>query len=240
MKLQDLANRFAAFVASLFLYLPIIAGILTPMVWMLPAFYFAWNIVGWIFPFSEIWSGLWLPLFEGWPEYAIAGIQVIQLIIFLIGLGIFSYGLKTMVTNRTKDPELVTVEAYRRVRHPQHLGLIILLLPPALLQPILDSFYLVGIRPGDILSWSLVAFILLVVADFEESRLLTRFGSEYENYCMATSFIVPIGFLVFLGRRISRYPQGNPRRYIIWFIIYWCLVSTLLFLFTFAELHWTL
>lgn len=223
-----------ASIIAAWIYLPVIAGIITPMLWLLAAWYIAWHINGFIFPFRPIWGGLWLPDY-----WLIVSIWIVEAVVFLVGSFLFCQSLFVMVRDRLKGVLLSTTGPYRWIRHPQHLGIILFLLPLALVN--LSYFpYWSGIRPGDILSWSLVTFMLIVVADIEEIGLARRLGQEYEDYREKTHFLLPgISFLNLDGK-LHFLKRGKPLRYILWFVFYWSIMSTVLYLFTFVELKWML
>lgn len=233
---KKLASRFVIGVASLFTYLPVIAGILTPMLWLLPAWYSAWFLIGFIFPFSSMWGGLWLPINDLPTAYLV---WTIEAAVFLIGFTLFIYSLRKLIQSITSGVPLVTSGPYRWVRHPQHLGIIMFLLPLALFN-ISYSVYWTGVRPGDILSWSLVSLILVIAADIEEIGLIKRFGSEYIDYCERTPFLLPRVRIFGFAEKFDILSKGKPMRYITWFMLYWCFISLILYGFTFVELHWTL
>jgi hypothetical protein len=112
------------------------------------------------------------------------------------------------------------------------------LLPLALFNPS-DSLTWSGIRPGDILSWSLVALMLIIVADVEEIKLAAQFGQEFDDYVALTPFLIPKVSLFRLGKKLSSLERGKPMRYILWFVIYWSIMSLILYLFTLVQLSWT-
>jgi protein-S-isoprenylcysteine O-methyltransferase Ste14 len=233
---NKIIGRLMIGIASLFTYLPVIAGIITPMLYLLPAWYSAWYLVGFIFPFSQIWGGLWVP--DRDPLGAIS-IWTIQGILLFAGLILFILALFEMTRKFSDGVSLVTSGPYLWVRHPQHLGIILFLLPLALFN-ISYSASWSGIRPGDILSWSLVAFMLIVVADFEERGLVTKFGTEYIEYSKRTPFLLPRVSLFGFMDKYALLSKGKPLRYIVWFVLYWCVVSLILYGFTFVELGWTM
>lgn len=234
---KQLAVRFSSTLATIGLYLPVLAGIITPMLWLLPAWYTAWNVVGFIFPFSDIWGGLWLP-FSGdspLPSVLLLPIWLIEVTLFLGGLGISVWALRELVVKHVEGCGLVTTGPYRWIRHPQHLGIILFLLPTALFNP--THFpYLSGIRPGDVLSWSLISFLLLIVADWEEIRLKTVYGQEFEAYVSRTAFILP-------GLKLPpklRDVKNKLILYVVLFAVYWVLMTLVLIAFTLVQLEWTL
>jgi len=229
--------RFSSTLATIGLYLPVLAGIITPMLWLFPAWYTAWNVIGFIFPFSDIWGGLWLP-FSGdspLPSVLLLPIWLIEVALFLGGLGISVWGLRELAVKHVEGCGLVTTGPYAWTRHPQHLGIILFLLPTVLFNP--THFpYLSGIRPGDILSWSLISFLLLIVADWEEVRLRAVYGQEFEAYISRTAFILP-------GLKLSLKLRDINNRlvlYVALFVVYWVLMTLVLIAFTQVQLWWTL
>jgi|LGVF01.2.fsa_nt_gb protein-S-isoprenylcysteine O-methyltransferase Ste14 len=231
---KRLAVRFSSTLATIGLYLPILAGIITPMLWLLPAWYTAWNVVGFIFPFSDIWGGLWLPFSGDSPLLSVLllPIWLIEVALFLGGLGISVWGLRELAVKHVEGCGLVTTGPYRWTRHPQHLGIILFLLPTALFSP---THSMLWIRPGDILSWSLISFLLLIVADWEEIRLRAVYGQEYEAYISRTAFILP-GLKLPLKLTDDKY---RPILYVVLFVLYWVLITLVLIAFTHVQLVWT-
>jgi protein-S-isoprenylcysteine O-methyltransferase Ste14 len=231
---ERLVTHLTTGVASVVIYLPIIAGIITPMVYLLPAWYLSWYAAGMIFPFYEIWHGFWMPVEDFISAYIIWGIEII---VFVIGIGLSGYALREMVIRRKEDVGLVISGPYSWVRHPQHLGILLFLLPFAITFKFRSGFT-TGIRPGDILSWTLMAFLLLMVADCEESRLLKEFGEQYTQYCENTPFIIPLKIPINIALP-SWLEKGKPVRYIITFLIFWAMISLVLYRFSTVDLAFT-
>lgn len=226
-------QKLVALATSFMVYIPIVAGILTPMIWVLAAWYVSWYVFLWIFPFSEIWGGLWWPFQT--PAFGLT-LWLLEVLILAIGLVLFLSALKEMIAARRKGIGLVTLGLYQLVRHPQHLGIMLILLPFALTNVSQPVQWWGGIRPGDLLSWSFVAFLLIIVADLEEKRLLALFGQDYEEYAQGTPFLLPkVGLPTFI-QRFDSLSRGKPLRYVLAFVIYWLLASLMLFGFTLVEL----
>lgn len=236
MDIKEKVGRLAIAITSFSIYLPVIAGIITPMIWLLAAWYSAWYVIGVIFPFSEIWTGLWLPNLS--PTFLII-IGIIEYSIVCIGLIILIKALWELSSKRFDTDRLVTTGLYQRVRHPQHLGISIALLPLALLN-VTYSPYWSGIRPGDIFAWSFVTFLLLVVSDLEEAGLSNRFKDEYEVYCKKTPFFLPWKFPFRIGLNVKQLERGKPARYVIGFVAYWCIMVITIYPFTLIHLDWTM
>ena len=235
-RIRNLISNIIGSVTSIFIYLPVIAGIITPMLYVLPLWYTSWYLIGFIFPFSEIWDGLISPIDNTMISQSI---WITEGVLFIIGLILFLVSLFTMARSRIQGKSLITSGPYSWIRHPQHLGLILFLLPLALLNPSYSPNWS-GVRPGDILSWSLVSLILIIVADYEEAGLINRFGSEYIDYCKRTPFIFPRLNIFGFTEKYEFLSRGTPVKYLIWFIMYWCVMSLILYSFTFVELQWTM
>lgn len=234
--MKHLIGRVSALAAGGVIYLPVIAGIITPMLWILPAWYAVWYGLGYIVPFSASWPGLWLPSYDPVagmhnPSIVVA-IWLISLGTFLPGLALLLYGLGTMVTARVADRGLVTTGPYRWVRHPQHLGIILMLFLPALLRDVILGGIesTLSIRPGDLISVSFVTFLLLVVADLEEMGLQRKFGSEYVEYSTRTPFIVPVRTTLRLNAGHRLLALGRPARYLLAFLTFWTWAAVLSYL----------
>lgn len=220
---RSLAVKVTTALASGLVYLPIVAGIITPMMYLLPAWYVSWYVAALIFPFSESWHGFIDPMSE--MAYATV-IWAVEIVAFVAGLSLFLWGLFEMTRQLKRGVELIDSGPYAHIRHPQHLGILIMLLPFAFSFE-LTHWYSTGVRPGDILSWTLMAFLLLAVADFEESRLVNSLDG-YVEYRSRTPFIIPFTPRLKLGLP-ARLQQGRPARYLILFIVYWICMSLVLF-----------
>lgn len=236
MDIKEKLGRLVVAISSFSIYLPVIAGIITPMIWLLPAWYSAWYVVGVIFPFSEIWTGLWLPNLS--PAFLII-IGIIEFSVVCIGFAIFIKALWELSSKQIEMEGLVTTGLYQRVRHPQHLGISLVLLPLALFN-VTYSPYWSGIRPGDIFAWSFVTFLLLVVGDLEEVGLSDHFKDEYEEYCKNTPFFLPWEFPFKISLNVKQLERGKPARYVIGFIAYWCIMVIAIYPFTLIQLDWTM
>ena len=106
----------AALIASIAVYLPVLAGILFAMWYIIPLWYFSWYIVEFLFPFYY-WDGHWNPIYDwatGTINWNVAiPIWTVEFLIFLLGVGLFLYGLKTMIVQRSKGDALITSGPYR-------------------------------------------------------------------------------------------------------------------------------
>ena len=231
---EQVLTKLSTAIASAAIYLPVIAGIITPMVYLLPAWYLSWDVAKFIFPFYEIWHGLLSP--SG--ELFILLLQIIQVVLFLTGMCIFLYALLEMTRQIAKGSGLVTTGPYKWIRHPQHLGILLFLLSFTLYLQDYSEFN-TGIRPGDILSWSLMTFLLIAVADWEDSRLIKKFGDAYLTYHKKTPFLLPVVERILPSTNIQALSPGRPLRYILAFVIYWILMCVVLFGFLHSDLVFT-
>ncbi|MHA1199511.1 MAG: methyltransferase family protein [Candidatus Heimdallarchaeaceae archaeon] len=163
------------------LYSPIIAGILYAMVWMFPAAFTSW----WIFAY--LGQKDWLLGIISTNDTMIALI-VIEFIIFGIGLCLFVWGVILIAKARLNKTGLVQTGPYKYMRHPQHLGIILMSLCISLYIPwSIDGF----IRIGEIVSWSLFSLVLIIMSDFEDKKLAKKFGDEFHQYRSSTGFFFP-------------------------------------------------
>ncbi|MHA1375596.1 MAG: methyltransferase family protein [Promethearchaeota archaeon] len=170
-------------IGLIFLYLPIIAGILAPMVvFNTINVYFSWRIIGG-YDFTD-WT---------WAYYVIHPILIpimisIEILLFCLGLGLFLIGLITMVKKNIEKVHLIQTGIYKYIRHPQNLGIIIMVFSFTLYVP---GFKDLGIRMGDIASWMLFVLFLCLYSYYEEWRLSKKYNNEYLEYYKITGFFIP-------------------------------------------------
>ena len=165
------------------IYSPIIAGILIPMVYMLPIAFTSW----WLFASvgSSRWANGWI-MMEVNPDTVV--FIVFEFLIFSVGLVLFVWGVITIAKSRIRKEGLITHGLYRFIRHPQHLGLSIMTLVTSLYIPWTTDL---GIRLGEILSWSLFTLILIIISDFEDRKLVKKFGEDFLEYRDKTGSFFP-------------------------------------------------
>jgi len=87
------------------------------------------------------------------------------------------------------------------------------------------------IRVGDILSWVLFCFILIIWSDIEERKMQKKYPEEFTNYKNSTGFFFPK-----ISDKETLKIQKKKRdyyliRYLSFFIIY-CIVVLIMFLIT--------
>lgn len=142
--LKTILKKITIGIISIFVYLPIIVGILAPMVVIIGInLYFSWLIIGFNFT-SWMWAYYLIP------PILIPLVISIEILLFCFGLTLFLISLITMVKKKIEEDHLIQTGIYKYIRHPQNLGIIIMALPFTLYIP---GFEDIGIRMGDIASW---------------------------------------------------------------------------------------
>ena len=179
--MSKIVGRILLIPSLIWIYSPIIAGILFAMVWMFPAAFTSW----WIFAF--LGEKDWMLGVISTNDTMIALI-VIELIIFGVGLCLFVWGVILIAKARINKTGLVKTGPYKFIRHPQHLGIMLMSLCISLYIPwTIDEF----IRIGEIVSWSFFSLILIIMSDFEDKKLAKIFGEEFNQYRKSTGFFFP-------------------------------------------------
>lgn len=166
----------------IWIYTPIVAGFLVAMTYLLPLGFGSW----WIFSiFERNWL---LNLFIIHSEIVRIILLVVESILFATGLIIFLWGLLYLSKVKVKKQTLAIGGPYKYIRHPQHLGLILISLSTSLYLPwaIHDN-----IRVGSLISWSLFTLFLVVVSEFEEKKLLNEHCDSYLQYRLQTGMFFP-------------------------------------------------
>jgi len=122
-----------------------------------------------------------------------------ETLLFLIGVVIFFSGVITLAKGRRRRQPLISSGIYRFIRHPQHLGLILMLLPWALYVPVhfrLEAGLIysddLGIRIGEIISWTLFSVLLVIISLLEERSMRKKHPEIYEQYQITTGFLLPL------------------------------------------------
>lgn len=176
---------------------------------------------------SMLWSpggSTWLKAFILGP-YPMPALLIIEVIIFSVGLFLFCLSLFTLLHEKSQHKnKLVQSGPYRFIRHPQHLGLIIMLLPLALYIPSWGGD--LGIRFGDLISWTQFAFLLAVFSDWEDLQLRKKFPATYPEYYGKTGFLSP---KIFPSKHPGYFSVFRHRRarYVLFIILYVLIVSAL-------------
>ena len=206
-------------------YAAIIIAILTPMLIMVPTMYISWKFFSFfnINDFGDYWLGL---KYLSHPPGVITLI-VFEFIIFIIGLFLLLWGLFSLATTILKKVGLAKSGPYRLIRHPQHLGIILMSFSVSLYIPWTRD---VGIRIGEVFSWSLFAFILVIWSEYEEWRLERKFGEEYIQYRSKTGAFFPKIF----NRNNERKGFYDLNRWLRYFIVFVGYICVLLFMYLLA------
>ena len=180
---KKIVSHVIVSLTMIWIYLPIIAGIITPMVWMLPALYYSWYLFG-----RGLVEFRWLDGIAPIPNLAsLIIIAIFEILIFLLGCYLLVAGIIHLAKARKEKLNVVSTGPYKFIRHPQHLGIILISLPFALVLP----FGYIGIRIGDILSFLLNFTLLMIISCIEEINMKQRFPEEYPKYVSETGFFFP-------------------------------------------------
>ena len=191
-------------VSSIAAYLPIVAGIIEPMIWpLLIASPLLYHLLYWW------WEPIAQYLFPQWwfiTSY-ISGTRLVnQLAPIVIGVGatILLVGLAQIVRAKARKTGLVTTGLYRYIRHPQHLGIAIMSFGFLMLNRL-------GIRVGDLYAWTLVVFVYVLLADSEEAVLEREFGESYLSYKRKVPYMLPFLPSIY-GRVLKLLPNYGWKR----------------------------
>jgi len=185
-KLKSIFESIILRISLIWVYLPIIAGILFTMMIPLSLAYLSWTFFNsWS---RRGWVDSWIVIFHFNPSFRIDILFIAEICIFTIGFLLFLYGLVFIVKARKNRIDLIQKGPYKYIRHPQNLGILIMMLPFALYTPWIHD---IGIRIGDILSWTLFCLVMIFYSDFEEIRMKKGLSEEYENYRLRTGFFIP-------------------------------------------------
>ncbi len=209
------------------------------MLWILPAWYVSWYLLSYIVPFSNTWSGVftvsWDPVSGSDNVMIVVAFWLFGLATFIVGSGLFLYALATMVRARSSTSELITSGPYRWIRHPQHLGIILMLF---LLAFHIDGFDSVDIRLGNVVSLSSLVLLLVLVADIEEIGLSKKFGDDFLNYSLNTPFMLPLRVPSSIKMKLPAVLNRRSVRYLLAFVLFWSVMTLLSYAFTFLPLFY--
>lgn len=183
-KVKLLLRKLMLIIFSIWSYIPIIIGILSPMAIVLPLAYASWIIIS---LFSRFLAEGYIPITHIYP-FQLVLLLIIELIIFIGGVVLFLSGLYHLAKGRKHKISIVKTGLYNYIRHPQILGISLISLPFALYIP---GFNDLGIRIGEIFSWTLFTFFLTIYSNLEEHNLTKKFPEEYRKYQTQTGFFLP-------------------------------------------------
>lgn len=215
-----LIERLVIWICSIISCLPLLAGILVPMIVMIPLAYISWYIFFWT---GGFWFDVWFVVSPYLP-FRFLFVIIIEILIFIGGAILFLTGLYHLVKSKKGGQNIVKTGPYNLIRHPQNLGILLIVLPFALYIP---GFNDLGIRIGEILSWTLFVLITIIHSDIEECKLRKRYPEEFKNYQASTGFFFP-------KLNIRKSENANPifywKRYIYLLIGYILLILIILIL----------
>jgi protein-S-isoprenylcysteine O-methyltransferase Ste14 len=106
--------------------------------------------------------------------------RVAPLLLVAIGLAITILGL-VQVFRARREKRLQKDGLYATVRHPQHLGIAIWTFGLALAASTTAGY----------MTWFTVLYTYILLALWEERRLIQQFGSTYDRYRRSTPFMIP-------------------------------------------------
>jgi protein-S-isoprenylcysteine O-methyltransferase Ste14 len=115
---------------------------------------------------------------------------IIESAVFTTELIIFIAGISYLVTGMHNIEKIVTNGLYNYIRHPQNLGILVMIFPFSFYTPF-PSFVDPGIRTGDIMSWILMSSLICISSIIEEKILISNIGPDYEEYRSSTGFFLP-------------------------------------------------
>jgi protein-S-isoprenylcysteine O-methyltransferase Ste14 len=180
--LHVLIKKIGLSVISFLLLLPIIAGIIAPMLWIIGGFlYLSWILIG---ANKSYWTWGYILI----PPERLPILITIEVLLFITGLIFLSTGLYEIISTRFKHENITQKGLYKIIRHPQHLGIILLSLPFALYVP---CFADIGIRVGELFSWGFFASLLWLYSHVEEWRLMKNNKETFTEYYRTTGFFFP-------------------------------------------------
>ncbi len=211
-------------------------GILAPMIIMGGIFYVTWELLyldifqmdfqyinGYIFLYGrEDWSELSKGFFQS--------LYIFEGIVFLLGFVLFLGGLISLAISKKNNIDIAQTGPYKYIRHPQNVGIILMILSLSLYLPGLTDLHIrlpflkihfadFGIRPADILSWGLIVIESIIFSDIEEKSMLKKFPDEYRKYMATTGYYFPKIFQRKQRKEISK-KKYYIFRYLIILIIY--------------------
>ena len=178
-------GKILLFFIAIWTYAPIIAGIFLPMIIFIPLAYVSWRLLElWG---SNGWYDSWFVINPG-DTYNVQLLFSIELIIFIGGFLLFSFSLYHLIKARRHHVKIAKTGPYKFIRHPQNLGIIIILFPFTLYIP---GFSDIGIRSGEIISWMIFSLFIIVISILEEQGLKKRYLEDFERYRTNTGFFIP-------------------------------------------------
>ncbi len=215
----SLLGRLVQILTLIYAYLPIILGILYPMIFLIPIFYFSGVILG--SPFGTWLSAYYLI----YPNEALP-LVIIEVFIFFTGCALFLLGLIQLTQAKQQGENITQVGIYHYIRHPQHLGIIVMAFPWTLYIPWINDL---GIRVGDLVTWIFFTLLLVIYSDIEDYRLKKRFPEEFSAYQAKTGFILP-KIVQFDQLQLKRLRESRPLKYSFLVVMLFIFLVTLQFI----------
>jgi len=213
--------EYSGFLAALtWVYAPIVAGMLFIMAtWMVPLAYTIYHLFYYLgIELGWMWNLISL-MYKGYPSSIIA-LLVFETLLIIIGGALFLWGLIHIAVTKVKKKGLATTGIYKYIRHPQHLGLMLILFAFSLYIPeTCDK----GIYVHELLSWGLSALVMFFWSDLEDRHLAKKFGDEFDEYRRKTGSFFP--------RIIQRHKEKKSvseinywKRYVLTLFVFVCFV----------------
>ena len=181
---NKIISKIIVALTMIWIYLPLIGGIITPMFYLIPLMYYSWYLFG-NPSTSTIWFAGWITLERPWE----ITIVVFESLLFVLGCYLLIAGIIHLAKARRKKINIASTGPYKYIRHPQHLGIILISIPFAFILWTIDSD--IGIRIADILSFMLNTVILLIISEIEEINMKQKFPQEYPVYSKQAGFLFP-------------------------------------------------
>ena len=175
-------GRLAQILVLIYVYLPIILGILYPMVFLFPIFHFSGVFL------ASPYSGNWLSAYYLLSPDVVLPLIIFEILIFLTGCCLFLVAIIQLTQAKQRGEKIAQVGIYHHIRHPQHIGIIVMALPFALYIPWVNDL---GIRVGDLVTWIFFTLLLVIYSDTEDYRLKKRFPEEFSVYQAKIGFLFP-------------------------------------------------
>lgn len=222
--ITEVVSRIVMISTLVYVYAAIIIGIITPMLMMVPLHFISWKMFKFFTPraINEMWMVLkWSTNTPG-----VIILIIFEFILFTIGLVLFVWGLTYIAKTILKKEGLAKGGPYKFIRHPQHMGIILMSFTVSLFVPWTTDL---GIRVGEVLSWSLFSLVLILWSYYEEWKLAKRFGEKYFQYRSETGAFLP---KIFTRNKKLWYTQEirHWRRLLFTFVGYICFILLLYFL----------
>ena len=195
--------------------------------WVIPIAFVSWFLFGAFgaFGIDHLVGKILLLKFIGF-TLEIKILLAFEVVLLAFGLFLLIYGLIQIIKSRVRKEGLVTNGLYKYIRHPQHLGIIIMAFAFSLYVPGTKDL---GIRIADILSWSLFSLILFFWSDYEDKRLAIKFTEQFHEYYSKTGAYFPKLFNK--NTELKIFPEiKSKKRYLFTILAYLLFVVIVLIL----------